>query len=71
MSAHGAVGGWRWWVVDDGDERWLVYDNRPMLEDWEMTSFEQTGVIGQRRACPAFVHGQLPMDVAVAAAVES
>jgi hypothetical protein len=60
----GEVEGWRWWRVEDApDDDWLVYDNRPMVEDWEATSFEQTGVLGLRRPCPKLVQGRVPWAV--------
>jgi hypothetical protein len=54
--------GWRWWLVEDGEQRLVAYDNRPLVEDWEATSFQQTGVHGERRTPrPSLVQGVIPL----------
>jgi hypothetical protein len=59
--------GWRWWLVEDGEQKLVAYDNRPQLDAWHQdqirwgNSQQREGEAPPPAMSPSLVQGVIPL----------
>jgi hypothetical protein len=63
----GQTDGWRWWLVKDGEQKLVAYDNRPQLDAWHQdqirwgNSQQREGEAPPPAMSPSLVQGVIPL----------
>jgi hypothetical protein len=63
----GQTDGWRWWLVKDGEQKLVAYDNRPQIDAWHQdqirwgNSQQREGEAPPPAMSPSLVQGVIPL----------